>query len=147
MARSNAETVDEYLAELGPVRRDAMALVRNTILEHLPDGYQEAMNYGMISYEIPLETFPKTYNKKPLQYAALSSQKNYMSLYLMNVYGDKDTETCFLDEYEKTGKKLDMGKSCVRFKTLGDLPIELIGDAIARTPVATFLERYEAVKG
>ena len=147
MARSNAETVDGYLAELGPVRRDAMALVRNTILEHLPDGYQEAMNYGMISYEIPLETFPKTYNKKPLQYAALSSQKNYMSLYLMNVYGDKDTETCFLDEYEKTGKKLDMGKSCVRFKTLGNLPIELIGDAIARTPVATFLKRYEAVKG
>ena len=105
------------------------------------------MNYGMISYEIPLETFPKTYNKKPLQYAALASQKNYMSLYLMNVYGDKPTETWFLDEYEKTGKKLDMGKSCVRFKTLGNLPIELIGDAIARTPVATFLERYEAVKG
>ena len=105
------------------------------------------MNYGMISYEIPLETFPKAYNKKPLQYAALSSQKNYMSLYLMNVYGDKPTETWFLDEYEKTGKKLDMGKSCVRFKTLGNLPIELIGDAIARTPVATFLERYEAVKG
>jgi len=85
MARRNTETVDEYLAELGPVRRDAMTLVRNTILEHLPDGYQEAMNYGMISYEIPLETFPKTYNKKPLQYAALASQKNYMSLYLMNV--------------------------------------------------------------
>ena len=147
MARRNTETVDEYLAELGPVRRDAMALVRNTILEHLPDGYQEAMNYGMISYEIPLETFPKTYNKKPLQYAALASQKNNMSLYLMNVYGDKPTETWFLDEYEKTGKKLDMGKSCVRFKTLGNLPIELIGDAIARTPVATFLERYEAVKG
>ena len=85
MARRNTETVDEYLAELGPVRRDAMALVLNTILEHLPDGYQEAMNYGMISYEIPLETFPKTYNKKPLQYAALASQKNYMSPYLMNV--------------------------------------------------------------
>ena len=147
MARRNTETVDEYLAELGPVRRDAMTLVRNTILERLPDGYQEAMNYGKISCEIPLETFPKTYNKKPLQYAALASQKNYMSLYLMNVYGDKPTETWFLDEYEKTGKKLDMGKSCVRFKTLGNLPIELIGDAIARTPVATFLERYEAVKG
>ena len=147
MARSNAETVDEYLAELGPVRRDAMMLVHNTILERLTDGYQEATNYGKISCEIPLETFPKTYNKKPLQYAALASQKNYMSLYLMNVYGDKPTETWFLDEYEKTGKKLDMGKSCVRFKTLGNLPIELIGDAIARTPVATFLERYEAVKG
>ena len=105
------------------------------------------MQYGMISYVIPLETYPKTYNKLPLQYAALASQKNYMSLYLMNVYGDEDTQHWFVEEYEKSGKKLDMGKSCVRFKTLDDLPMELIGEAIARTPVSVFLERYEAVKG
>ncbi|MDP6453903.1 MAG: DUF1801 domain-containing protein [SAR202 cluster bacterium] len=147
MARSNAETVDAYLAELDPDRRDAMSEVRNIILDRLPEGYQEAMQHGMISYVIPLETYPKTYNKQPLQFAALASQKNYMSLYLMNVYGDEDTERWFVDEYKKSGKRLDMGKSCVRFKKLDDLPMELIGDAIARTPMATFLERYEAVKG
>ena len=147
MARSNAETVDAYLAELDPDRRDAMSEVRNIILDRLPEGYQEAMQHGMISYVIPLETYPKTYNKQPLQFAALASQKNYMSLYLMNVYGDEDTERWFVDEYKKSGKRLDMGKSCVRFKKLDDLPIELIGDAIARTPMATFLERYEALRG
>ena len=147
MARSNAKTVDAYLAELDPDRKTVMTKVRSAILERLPDGYQEAMQYGMISYVIPLETYPKTYNKQPLQYAGLASQKNYMSLYLMNVYGDEDTERWFVEEYEKSGKKLDMGKSCVRFKTLDDLPMELIGDVIARTPVSVFLERYEAVKG
>ena len=147
MARSNAKTVDAYLAELNPNRKAVMTQVRSAILERLPDGYQEAMQYGMISYVIPLETYPKTYNKQPLQYAALASQKNYMSLHLMNVYGDEDTERWFVEEYEKSGKKLDMGKSCVRFKTLDDLPMELIGDVIARTPVSVFLERYEAVKG
>ena len=147
MARSNAKTVDAYLAELNPDRKAVMTKVRSAILERLPDGYQEAMQYGMISYVIPLETYPKTYNKQPLQYAALASQKNYMSLHLMNVYGDEDTERWFVEEYKKSGKKLDMGKSCARFKTLDDLPMELIGDAIARTPVSVFLERYEAVKG
>ena len=147
MARSNADTVEAYLAELTPDRRAAMSEVRNLIVERLPDGYHEAMQHGMISYVIPLETYPKTYNKQPLQFAGLASQKNYMSLYLMNVYGDEDTERWFVEEYEKSGKKLDMGKSCVRFKKLDDLPMELIGDAIARTPVSVFLERYEAVKG
>ena len=113
MARSNAKTVDAYLAELNSDRKAVMTKVRSAILERLPDGYQEAMQYGMISYVIPLETYPKTYNKQPLQYAGLASQKNYMSLYLMNVYGDEDTERWFVEEYEKSGKKLDMGKSCV----------------------------------
>ena len=146
MARSNAQTVDAYLDELDPDRRADMSKVRDTILERLPDGYQEAMQYGMISYVIPLETYPKTYNKQPLQLAGLASQKNYMSLYLMNVYGDEDTECWFVEEYEKSGKKLDMGKSCVRFKRLDDLPMKLVGDAIARTPVSVFLERYEAIR-
>jgi len=146
MARSNAQTVDAYLDELTPDRRAEMSKVRDTILERPPDGYQEAMQNGMISYVIPLETYPKTSNKQPLQLAGLASQKNYMSLYLMNVYGDENTERWFVEEYEKSGKKLDMGKSCVRFKGLDDLPMELVGDAIARTPVSVFLERYEAVR-
>ena len=147
MARSNAETVDAYLAELDPDRRDAMSEVRNVILERLPGGYQEAMQHGMISYVIPLETYPKTHNKQPLQFAALASQKNYMSLCLVNVYGDEDAEKWFVGGFKKSGKRLNMCKSCVRFKKLDDLPTELIGDAIARTPMATFLERYKALRG
>ena len=101
----------------------------------------------MNSYVIPLETYPKTYNKLPLMLAGLASQKNYMTVYLMNIYGNRDDEAWFVDRYKATGKKLNMGKSCVRFKTIDDLPIELIGEGIARTPVAAFLKMYESVKG
>ena len=104
------------------------------------------MQYGMISYVIPLEKYPLTYNKQPLGYAALASQKNYMSLYLMNIYAKKETEQWFTEEYRASGKKLDMGKSCVRFKKLDDLPMDLIGKAVARTTVAEFIELYEASK-
>jgi hypothetical protein len=144
MAQSAALTVVDYLAELSPERRQAIAAVRHTVLENLPDGYEEVMASGMIGYVIPLERYPKTYNKLPLVYAALASQKQYMSLYLMNVYGDQDTERWFNDAYKATGKKLDMGKSCVRFKTLNDLPLDVIGQAVARTPLETFIQRYEA---
>ena len=86
MVRSNAATVEEYLNELAPDRREQIEAVRNVVLDKLPEGYAESMNWGMISWEIPLERYPKTYNKQPLMYAALASQKNYMSLYLMCVY-------------------------------------------------------------
>jgi len=144
MAQSAALTVVDYLAELSPERRQLLGAVRHTVLENLPDGYEEVMASGMIGYVIPLERYPKTYNKLPLVYAALASQKQYMSLYLMNVYGDQDTERWFNDAYKATGKKLDMGKSCVRFKTLNDLPLDVIGQAVARTPLETFIQRYEA---
>ena len=141
MVQSNAGSVDEYLKELLPERRDSISTVRNLILENLPQGYVETMQYGMISYVIPLERYPITYNKKPLTLASLASQKNYMALYLMNVYGDGEEE--FKKNYIATGKKLDMGKSCVRFKSLDDLPLGLIGETISRTSVAQFIERYE----
>ena len=144
MAQSTAATVDEYLAELPPDRRGTIAAVREVILRHLPSGYEEAMQYCMIGYVIPLKRYPVTYNKQPLAYAALASQKNYMSLYLMNIYGDKETEQWFTGQYKDRGKKLDMGKSCVRFKKLEDLPLDLIAQAIARTSVDDFIERYEA---
>ena len=144
MAQSNAQTVDAYLAELPPDRQEAIAAVRRVILDNLPLGYEETMYFGMIGYVIPLEKYPVTYNKQPLGYAALASQKNYMSLYLMNVYGDSATEQWFRDEYKASGKKLNMGKSCVRFKTLEDLPVDLIGKVIARTTAAEFIEKYEA---
>ena len=143
MARTKAQTVNDYLAELPPERRVAIDAVRKVILDHLPDGFEETMHFGMIGYVIPLERYPVTYNQQPLMYAALASQKNYMSLYLMNIYGDAEAQQWFTGEYRARGKKLDMGKSCVRFKKLEDLPIELIGKAIARTNVGDFIQLYE----
>ena len=146
MARSNASTVEEYLDELAPDRREAVAAVRAVVLDNLPDGYAEAMNWGMISWEIPLERYPKTYNKQPLMYAALASQKNYMSLYLMCVYAHDGKQTEFERRFKASGKKLDMGKSCVRFKKLDDLPMELIAETIASTSVDDYIRSYEAAR-
>ncbi|MFP6634639.1 MAG: DUF1801 domain-containing protein [Dehalococcoidia bacterium] len=143
MATSKAETVDGYLAELPEDRRAAISAVRQVVLENLPQGYEEMMQFGMIGYVIPLERYPVTYNGQALQYAALASQKNYMSLYLMNVYSDEAVERRFVDRYKGSGKRLDMGKACVRFKSLQDLPIDRVGEAIALTPVDRFIERYE----
>ncbi|MDH3302504.1 MAG: DUF1801 domain-containing protein, partial [Acidimicrobiia bacterium] len=137
------ETVDEYLAELPDDRRDAIAEVRNVILENLPDGFVEAMNWGMISYEVPLDRHSDTYNGKPLMYAALASQKNHMAVYLTSIYVDGETENWFRSEYEATGKKLDMGKSCVRFKSLDQLPLDLIGRVIAGTSVDELIDIYD----
>ena len=144
MAKSKAKTVDEYLAELPEDRRAEIAIVRKVILANLPDGYQEMMQFGMIGYVVPLERYPVTYNGQPLMFAALASQKNYMSLYLMNICSDEAVEKWFVEGYKASGKKLDMGKACVRFKSLQDLPIDLVGEAIALTPVAGFIKRYEA---
>ena len=144
MAQSEAQTPEEYLAQLPPGRREALAEVRAAILRHLPEGYEEMMLFGMISYVVPLTTFANTYNKKPLMYAALASQRNYMSLYLMCVYGDSGSDLWSRERYRATGKKLDMGKSCVRFKSLHDLPMDLIAETIARTPLKSYLEQYEA---
>lgn len=144
MPSSDATTVDDYLAELPDDRRAAIGAVRDVILANLPDGYEEAMRWGMITYEIPLARYPDTYNGQPLQYAALASQKRYMSVYLSGIYADAREESWFADAYRATGKKLDMGKSCVRFKRLDDLPLDVIGQAIARTGVDDYLAAYEA---
>ena len=118
-------------------------MVRRLILENLPMGFQEVMQYGMISYVIPLPRYPKTYNKQPLAYVSLAAQKNYSSLYLMGVYGDPEMENWFVRRYRESKKRLDMGKSCVRFRTLDDLPLDLVGEAIARTSVEDFIQLYE----
>ncbi len=141
--QSQAQTVDEYLASLPEDRRNALTAVRKVILENLPDGYREGMQYGMIGYYVPLSRYPTTYNGQPLGYVALASQKNYMSLYLMGIYSDRDTEHSFREEYLATGKKLDMGKSCVRFKRLEDLPLPLIGKAVSLVSVDQFIQQYE----
>jgi hypothetical protein len=100
----------------------------------------------MICYTVPLSAYPDTYNCQPLCYAALAAQKNYCALYLMNVYGDKPTAKAFRDGFKKAGKKLDMGKSCVRFKTAEDLPLDVIGKTIAAMPVKAFIEMFEKMK-
>lgn len=144
MVKSEAASVTDYLGELSPERRETLVAVRDVILEHLPTGYEEVMDFGMISYVIPLTAYPTTYNKHPLMYAALSSQKNYCSVYLMNIYGKPELMDWFEAEYRASGKRMDIGKACVRFKSLDDLPLELVGQAIARTSVAEYIELYEA---
>jgi uncharacterized protein YdhG (YjbR/CyaY superfamily) len=142
--RSNASTVEEYLTELPEERREELETVRQVILQNLPEGYEEAMDWGMIAYQVPLEAYPNTYNKKPLMYAALASQKNHMAVYLMAVYGDEEARRDFEAAYGATGKRYDVGKSCVRFRTLADLPLELIGATIASVSASEFIERAKA---
>ncbi len=140
------ETVEEYLAQLPDDRREAIEEVRATILARLPDGYEESFGFGMIAYVVPLERYPDTYNKAPLMFAALASQKNHMAVYLHGVYSDPELKDWFVDQYKATGKKLDMGASCVRFKKLENLPVELIGEAVAKTSVDAFIQRDEQVR-
>jgi hypothetical protein len=139
---STAKTVGEYLAALPPDRRTAISAVRDVILTNLPHGYEEVMQYGMIGYVVPHSIYPAGYHcdpSKPLSYAALGSQKNHMAIYLCNVYGHKETETWFRNAFEAAGKRLDMGKSCVRFKRIDQLPLDVIGQVIARTPVDKYI--------
>jgi hypothetical protein len=145
---SSAKTVDQYLAGLPPDRRTAISAVRDLILANLPGGYEEVMQYGMIGYVVPHSIYPAGYHcdpSEPLSYAMLGSQKNHMAIYLCPVYGHKETESWFRKAYEATGKKLDMGKSCVRFKKLEQLPLEVIGQVIARTPVDKYIAGIEQV--
>ncbi len=142
--KSDAATPDEYIRGLPAERAEAIETVRKVILENLPDGYDEVMAWGMITYEVPLSTYADTYNKKPLMYAALASQKNYMTLYLSAIYANEDNASWFRKKYEATGKKLDIGKSCVVFKRVEDLPLELVGAAIARFMPAEMIALAEA---
>lgn len=135
--------VEDYLGELPRERREALQEVRKVVLDNLPAGYVETMNWGMITYEIPLERYPDTYNKRPLMYAALASQKNHMSLHLMCVYSHKESRIRFEEKFKASGKKLNMGKSCVRFKRLEDLPLDVVGEAIAGTSVDAYIRFYQ----
>jgi uncharacterized protein YdhG (YjbR/CyaY superfamily) len=142
-------TVKEYLASLPEDRRKAIAKVRDAVNKGLPKGYQEGIQYGMIGWCVPHELFPSGYHcdpKQPLAFAGLASQKNHMSLYLMSVYGDTGHRQWFEEEWKKTGKKLDMGKSCIRFTKAADVPLDLITKAVARVPVDKFVAHYEASK-
>ena len=147
--QSKATTVEEYLASLPPERRKELATVRAAMKRALPKGYAEMLQYGMISYVVPLKLFPDGYLGKkdvPLPCVSLAAQKNFYALYLMNVYGNPELERWFRAAYAKSGKKLDMGKSCVRFKNAADLALDVVCEAIARTPVSDYVERYLAAR-
>ncbi len=146
---SQATTVQQYLAELPADRRAAIEAVRAVIVKNLDKkGLEEGMQYGMIGYFVPHRLFPAGYHcdpRQPLPYASLASQKNHMAIYLMAAYLDADLDTWLREAWAKAGKKLDMGKSCIRFKRVDDLALDVLGEAIRRAPAKAFIERYEAV--
>lgn len=146
MVMSKAATVEDYIAELPADRARVLSEVRKVVLKNLPKGYREMMGWGMISWGVPLEQYPDTYNGQPLCYAALAAQKNHFSLYLMGVYGHPEREQALRDAFAKAGKKLDMGKSCVRFDALDDLPLDAIGRTIAGMPPSELIALHEAAR-
>ncbi|MBQ10024.1 MAG: hypothetical protein CMJ45_00535 [Planctomyces sp.] len=144
---AQADPVEKYLAELPEDRRQTLEAVREAVLKNLPKGYAEGMQYGMIGYFVPHEVYPPGYHtdpKQPLPFAGLAARKNYVAIYLMSVYGDPEQEAWFREAWAETGKKLDMGKSCVKFKTIEDVPLKVIGQAIKRVPVKKYVDNYEA---
>jgi uncharacterized protein YdhG (YjbR/CyaY superfamily) len=143
--KSDAKTIQEYLTEMPDDRREDIKNVRKTILANLPEGYEEALNWGMITYQVPLDIYPDTYNKKPLMYAALANQKNHMAVYLTGIYMDEELNQDFENKYKETGKRYDVGKSCVRFRKLEDLPLELIGESIGAISMEDFIERTKGL--
>ena len=148
--QSKATTVAQYLSELPAERRAELKQVRRVILKNLDKDYQEGMQYGMIGYSVPHAVYPPGYHcdpKQPLPFTALASQKNHLSLYLGCVYGSPEEEKWFRGAWQKSGKKLDMGKSCIRFKKAEDLPLDVIGEAIRRMPAQKFIAQYEATLG
>lgn len=144
--RSTAGTVADYLDGLPPDRRAAIEEVRRVILASLPPGFEEGVQSGMICYEVPLARLPDTYNGKPLPLACLGSQKNHMALYLMCTYSDPALLTKFENEYKASGKRLDMGKSCVRFRSVDDLPLDVIGRTIGSVAMDDYVTRYRDIR-
>ena len=146
--QSKAATVEQYLAELPEDRRAELQQVREVILANIGDGYREGMLYGMVGYFVPHELYPPGYHcdpSQPLSFVCLASQKQHLSLYMTCMYANDEELLAFRAAWAKTGKKLDMGKSCIRFKRADDLALELIAAAIRRTPVKKLIKDYEAV--
>lgn len=144
---SPATTVAEYLKNLPEERRKALSEVRAVIRKNLGKGYKEGIQYGMIGYFVPHSVYPPGYHCKPeepLPFMSLASQKNHMAVYLMCVYGDAKLRKSFEAAWKKTGKKLDMGKSCVRFKRVEDLALDVIGAAVASVPVGDYIAQCES---
>ena len=146
MVSTSTTSPEAYLASLPEDRREIISVVRDMILQNLPEGYQETINWGMLSYEIPLATYPDTYNKNPLSNVGLAAQKNYNSLYLMAIYQDPADFQELMNAFKAMGIKPDMGKSCVRFNKLEQLPLDTIARLIAKTSVADYIRIYETAQ-
>lgn len=146
MVQSSATCVEDYLNDVPKDRREIISTIRSKILKNLPIGYVESMNWGMISYEIPLETYPNTYNNQPLGIAAIASQKNYISIYLMGCYMVPEQQRTLLMAFKKMGVKPNMGKSCIRFTKLDKIPLDTIIGLIQNFSVEEYIKRYELVK-
>jgi hypothetical protein len=139
-SRAAPATVAQYLASLPDDRRAELERVRRVVGERMPQGYEEGVGFGMICWSVPLTVYPETYNKQPLLYVALAAQKNYLSLYLMRPYGDAAQLQRLREAFAAEGKKLDMGKSCIRFKRADDLALDAIGEIVASTPMPRWIE-------
>ena len=146
MVMSKTATVAGYLAEQEPERRVELEKVLRVLRKHMPKGYREGMAWGMIGWEVPLDRYPDTYNGQPLCYAGLASQKNSISLYLMGAYMDPEQTRQLKDAFKSAGLKLDMGKSCIRFRRAEDLPLEAIGELVSKWPLEHYIEAYEAAR-
>jgi hypothetical protein len=138
--------VASYFAGLDSATRDTIYPVFDVLRDSIPDGYQLGMHWGMPTWVVPLDVFPDTYNKQPLAFVGLAAQKNYNSLYLMFLYSDSDEEAAFRAEWAATGLKLDMGKSCLRFRTADDLDLGILSRAVAAMPVERFLATYQRIR-
>lgn len=146
MVSSKAETVAQYLDELPPDRREVIGAIRDLVNRHIPGGYDEVMRWGMITWEVPMEMSGPTYNGQPLAYAALAAQKNSNSLYLSHAFIGPDHTERLQQAALANGKKLDMGKSCIRFKKLSDLPLDAIGEEVASTAPPEWINIYEEAR-
>ena len=147
MVISKAATVAGYLAEQEPERRAELEKVLRVLRKHMPKGYREGIAWGMIGWEVPPDRYPATYNGQPLCYAGLASQKNNISLHLMAAYMDPEQTRRLKDAFKSAGLKLDMGKSCIRFKRAEDLPLDAIGSLVAHWPLERYIQAYEAIRG
>jgi hypothetical protein len=144
---SSAKTVAEYISELPEDRKSDIRKLRALCRKHLPSGLEEAMNWGMITYQVPLKRFPDTYNGQPLAFAAIASQKHYISLYLMSIYAFDGSRKKFERDWKASGKKLNVGKACIRFKAVADIPLDVITKAIGAVTVEQYLAAYGAARG
>jgi hypothetical protein len=147
MVQSKATTVARYLKELPADRREALEVLRRVVLDNIDADIEERMSYGMIGYHVSKKAYPDGYHcdpSMPLPYAGLASQKSSISLYMMGLYMDPDDVGWFQRAWKATGKKLDMGKSCVRFKRIEDVPLDVVAQAIRRMPSARYIATYEA---
>jgi uncharacterized protein YdhG (YjbR/CyaY superfamily) len=146
---SSAITPEEYINEVPDERKDAILELRNVILKNLPEGFEEGISYGMLGYYVPHSIYPNGYHcntKLPLPYMSFASQKNSINFYHMGIYADKELFDWFVSEYPKySNKKLDMGKSCMRFKKNEDIPFGLIGELVKKISVKDWIETYELV--